>query len=236
MQRGSFMSDAPFFVNRTDAGEQLGQRIQAILTEETSVSGVAPIPIVYALPRGGLPVAAPIARLLGCPLTVLTAKKIGHPQNSELAIGAVTASGNILWSIENNAPPNFNQKSRIRVLDTALQGAKSLDALFSPACPQVNPQGATLILVDDGIATGMTIAVAVDALRQLSPAQIWLCSPVAPFKLIPWLQQLGDRLIILQSPKSFLSVSNFYVEFPQVNTEEAFLILRSQEWGGTLIN
>ncbi len=222
-------NEAPFFLNRTHAGEQLAQRIQAILTEQASISGVQPVPIVYALPRGGIPVAAPIARLLGCPLTILTAKKIGHPLNPELAIGAVSASGNILWSSQNNLHPNFNHKSRQRALDRALQGAKSLDALLNPACPQVNPQGATVIIVDDGIATGMTIAVAVDALRELSPAQIWLCSPVAPLKLIPWLQQLSDCLIILETPETFLSVSNFYVQFPQVNTEEALRILGSGE-------
>ncbi|MBW4509887.1 MAG: phosphoribosyltransferase [Scytonematopsis contorta HA4267-MV1] len=222
-------NEAPFFLNRTHAGEELAQKIQAILTEQASTSEVQPVPIVYALPRGGIPVAAPIAKLLGCPLTILTAKKIGHPLNPELAIGAVSASGNILWSSQNNFQPNFNHKSRQRALDRALQGAKSLDALLNPACPQVNPQGATVIIVDDGIATGMTIAVAVNALLELSPAQIWLCSPVAPLKLVPWLQQLSDCLIILETPETFLSVSNFYVQFPQVNTEEALRILGSGE-------
>ena len=76
-----------------------------------------------------------------------------------------------------------------------------------------------MILVDDGIATGMTIAVAALALRELSPAEIWLCTPVAPLKLLPTLSQWGDRIIALETPESFLSVSNFYDYFsPSRNT------------------
>ncbi|MBO3457401.1 phosphoribosyltransferase [Aetokthonos hydrillicola Thurmond2011] len=221
------MPSTALFADRTQAGEKLALAIRGVLTEQTAEYGKKPRTIVYALPRGGLPVAAPIARLLNCPLTVEVAKKISHPENPELAIGAVTASGNVLWDeyLFRNRP---NLPWRSTAINTAINKAKLLEEQLSPACPQVSPEGATLILVDDGVATGMTIAVAATALRKLSPAEVWLCAPVVPFKLLPWLRQWGDRLIFLQTPESFLSVSHFYLEFPQVETTEARKYLEQQ--------
>ncbi|KAB8334453.1 phosphoribosyltransferase [Scytonema tolypothrichoides VB-61278] len=217
------MTNIPLFANRTQAGEQLAQAIDAILNQQIADQVTNPLQIVYALPRGGVPVAAAVARLLNCPLMIEVAKKIGHPENPELAIGAVTASGNVLWD-EHNVFFRRTPKSgwREEALDTAISQAKSLEAQLSPACGQVKTEGATLILVDDGIATGMTIAVAATSLKALSPAEVWLCSPVAPLELLPWLDEWGDRLVILSTPKPFFSVSNFYAEFHQVDTKEAF--------------
>ena len=111
--------------------------------------------------------------------------------------------------------------------------AHSQLAQLAPARPQVNPQGTIAIVVDDGIATGMTMAVAAQALRAQHPAAVWLCAPVAPLSLLPWLQQWGDRIIVLDTPESFLSVSRFYVEFPQVEIEEALAYLQQQnDWLG----
>ncbi len=229
--QGEIMSHSPIFRDRTCAGEQLAEAIHAIVTQMAS-SGVSTQPIVYALPRGGLPVAAPVARLLGCPLDIVVAKKISQPENPELAIGAVTSSGLVLWGKQT---PFSRQHSRRRdaALTEALNKAESQLAQLSPACPTVNPQGALAILVDDGIATGMTLAVAAQALRAQEPAEVWLCAPVAPLLLLPWLRQWGDRLIVLETPESFLSVSRFYAQFPQVETEQALVYLQQQnEWLG----
>lgn len=114
-------------------------------------------------------------------------------------------------------------------LNKAIKQAKSLEAQLIPACPQVNAENATLILVDDGIATGMTIAVAATAMRALSPAAVWLCTPLAPQKLLLWLEQWGDRTIVLKTPEPFWSVSNFYAEFPQVDTLEVLVYLQQQK-------
>lgn len=235
------MTDAPLFANRIQAGERLAQVIDTNL-QNLFASGIKPVPIVYALPRGGLPVAAPIADLLGCPLTVTVAKKISHPNNSELAIGAVTASGQVLW-MQQKLSRRANFQWRKVAVEAALDKAKSIEAQFLPFCPQVDAKGATLILVDDGIATGMTIAVAAKALSMLAPAQIWLCAPLAPPSLLTWLQQCCDirkhngegnvqhRTIVLATPEPFLSVSNFYAEFPQVEISEALMYLRGKGEG-----
>lgn len=222
------MPYSPLFLNRTDVGHKLAQEICKVLSQQAIVSEAKPVSIVYALPRGGLPVAAPVAHLIGCPLTVEVAKKISHPRNPELAIGAVTASGSVLWKPENQFRFPNNEKGKEEALNAAMSKAKSLEAQLIPACPQVNVKGARVIIVDDGIATGMTIAVAAVALRKLSPAEIWLCAPVVPSKLVSWLEQWGDRLIFLATPESFVSVSNFYQEFPQVNTKEAVMYLQEQ--------
>lgn len=223
------MSPAIIFRDRTDAGEQLTQEIHQTVAQLVTVDSVAR-PVVYALPRGGLPVALPVARLLRCPLDVVVAKKISHPQNSELAIGAVTADGNVLWAEE--TPLHLRNSSQgEEALTAALNKAESQLAQLNPGRPHVNPKDAIAILVDDGIATGMTMAVAAQALREQNLSAIWLCAPVAPLGLLPWLQKWGDRIFLLATPKSFFSVSRFYSEFPQVETEEALACLQQQkEW------
>lgn len=222
------MSPAIIFRDRIDAGEQLAQEIHRIFTQ-MAASSVAQ-PIVYALPRGGLPVALPIARSLRCPLDIVVAKKISHPQNPELAIGAVTADGNIIWSEETPLDLRNSELGEMAV-NEALKKANSQLAYLTPGRTKFNPEGAIAILVDDGIATGMTIKVAAIALRAQNPSAVWICAPVAPWSLLPWLEKWGDRIILLSAPKSFLSVSRFYAEFPQVETESALACLYQQkEW------
>lgn len=218
------MSSTPLFSDRTSAGEKLAQRIFEELNQ-IKAAGISAKPLVYALPRGGIPIAAPIARLLGCPIDIVVAKKITRPQNPELAIGACTASGHVIWS----GPKPFlknQQNLREEALRQAQEKAQAQFAEFSPYCPQISPQGAIAILVDDGIATGMTMAVAVQALKAQKPEQVWISAPVAPAELITWLQEGSDRAIVLETPHPFLSVSRFYAEFPQVETDEALAYLQ----------
>ena len=221
------MFSNPFFDDRADAGQKLAAAVKAEIEKLNLTASDDVKPIVYALPRGGLPIAVPVARLLGCPLGVVVAKKITRPDNLELAIGAVTADGHILWQKQkqHNLPW---QKS---ALDQAQNNAQSLLADLSSGQPNVSAAGALAILVDDGIATGMTMAVAAQALRAQQPAALWICAPVAPADLMGFLAQMGDKLIILETPDPFYSVSRFYAEFPQVETAEALACLQQQiEW------
>ncbi|WP_377474651.1 MAG: phosphoribosyltransferase family protein [Microcoleus anatoxicus] len=221
------MFSNPLFDNRADAGERLAAAVFAELGKLNLTAPEAVKPIVYALPRGGLPIAVPVARLLGCPLDVVVAKKITRPDNLELAIGAVTADGNVLWQKQkqHNLPW---QKS---ALDQAQNNAQSLLADLSPGRPNVSAAGALAILVDDGVATGMTMAVAAQALRIQQPMALWICVPVAPQDLLEFLEEMCDRHIVLETPDPFYSVSRFYGEFPQVETEIALACLRQQtEW------
>jgi len=218
------MSSAPLFSDRTDAGQHLARSLLSHLNELKS-TGVDALPIVYALPRGGIPVAAPVAQQLNCPLDIVVAKKIATPQNPELAIGAVTSQGQVLW-----AKQRISQQKNAALLETALHEAQEKAqmqlARLTSGRPAVNPQGAIALLIDDGIATGMTMAAATLALKAQNPAQIWLCAPVAPLGLMNWLSQWGDRVIVLETPDPFWSVSRFYTNFPQVETEDALICLQ----------
>ncbi len=217
----------PFFDDRADAGEKLAEAVadefgKLNLTTQDTIK-----PIVYALPRGGLPIAVPIARLLGCPLDVVVAKKITRPDHLEYAIGAVTADGHVLWQRQKQQ----NLPWQKLALQQAQNNAHSLLAHLSPGRPNVSAAGALAILVDDGIATGMTMAVAAQALRALQPLALWICVPVAPQDLVESLQGMSDRAIVLETPDPFYSVSRFYAEFPQVETAEALVCLQRQiEW------
>ncbi len=210
------MGQSPLFHDRHAAGVQLAQMVCAELKQ----LGSSALPIVYALPRGGLPVALPIAQALNCPLDVMVAKKVTRPENPELAIGAVTADGHILRSRQ-EAFTLWQDGSWRTALQQAQAKAKEQLEQFAALRPPVNPEGAIVVLVDDGIATGMTMAIAARALRSKQPAYLLLCAPVAPLKMIDLLQQWSDRVIVLTAPATFSSVSRFYVEFPQVSMEEA---------------
>ena len=221
------MLSTPLFENRADAGEKLAAAVQAELEKLHLTAKDAVKPIVYALPRGGLPIALPIARLLGCPLDVVVAKKITRPDHLEYAIGAVTADGHVLWQKQKQQ----NLRWQKLALQEAQSNAHSLLANLSPGRPNVSAAGALAILVDDGIATGMTMAVAAQALRALQPLALWICVPVAPQDLVESLEEMSDRAIVLETPDPFYSVSRFYAEFPQVETAEALVCLQRQiEW------
>ena len=215
------MFSNPLFNDRTQAGAELAEAIEREITRHP------PKPsdrrVVYALPRGGLPVAEPVARRLNCPLDVIVAKKITHPDNPELALGAVTAEGYVLWS-PGRRPENFELQQAL--LHHAHGKALDLLAQLAPDGGEINPENALAIIIDDGIATGFTMAVAVKSLRYKNPGEIWIGVPVAPRELRDTLQQWCDRLIVLKSPRIFLSVSRFYREFPQVETETAIAHLR----------
>jgi putative phosphoribosyl transferase len=203
------------FVDRPTAGTQLAQAVLAAVRQHDPARY-----FVYALPRGGLPVAAPVAQSLGCPLDVVVAKKITRPDNRELAIGAVTSEGQVIW-----AHPDQPSETNFLGLEQAQAHAQHQLSLLAPPI-RLNPQGAIAVLVDDGIATGMTMAAAVMQVRSQAAAEVWICAPVAPLDLLPYLQTLGDRVIVLASPTPFYSVSRFYKAFTQVSTEIAATYLQ----------
>ncbi|MGL5082562.1 MAG: phosphoribosyltransferase [Microcoleaceae cyanobacterium] len=217
------MLPSPPFRDRSHAGCELAEAIVAELSLSPLHHRVSPI--VYALPKGGLPVAEPIASRLNCPLEVIIAKKITHPDNPELALGAVTADGHVLWS--KRKPERLAEQQLL--LDQAQAKACRQWETFSTYCLNSSPQGALALIVDDGVATGMTMAVAVESLREKQPAEIWICVPVAPLELVQPLQSWCDRLITLKTPRIFLSVGRFYQEFTQVEMEQAILILQNQQ-------
>ncbi|MFB2891540.1 phosphoribosyltransferase [Aerosakkonemataceae cyanobacterium BLCC-F50] len=217
------MPHCVLFCDRNSAGIQLAEAIEAEINL-VKASGVSVSPIVYALPRGGLPVASPVALKLGCPLEIISAKKIARPEDPELAIGAVTADGLVIWS--SRLPEAKSDASLQLAFQEAKAKAQAQLEHLAPYCPNLSAEGAIAILIDDGIATGMTTAVAILSLRLKRPAAVWIATPVAPLALMKMLQEWSDKAIVLAQPQNFPSVSRFYNEFPQLEIEEAISCLQ----------
>lgn len=207
------------FVNRAEAGRLLGRRLQAEHLQ-------GPL-VVVALPRGGVPVAAEVARCLGAPLDLLIVRKIGAPWQPELAVAAIVdgmppvividedisaATGADAAYIEREAAVERRELERRRV--TYLRGRAPL-ALADT----------TAILVDDGIATGTTVRAALQALRRRGATMVLLAIPVAPPDTLMALRGSCDRIVCLADPQPFHAVGVHYVDFHQVSDSEVVVAL-----------
>lgn len=196
------------FEDRYTAGCQLAE----IIVKEKPIN-----PIVYGIPRGGILVAAPIAQQLGCPLDVAIAKKIALPINPETALGAITADGYMLDMGKDYCTPS----EWSHAVHNARAKAEGLLRAFQNFRPNLEIADATAILVDDGIATGATIAVIAAAMKALPYREVWLASPVAPLQMPSAIATRIDKIILLERPEVFVSVSYFYKHFPEVKTAKA---------------
>jgi predicted phosphoribosyltransferase len=222
------MPSTVLFYDRLDAARQLARVISREIDDREDI-GVTLTPIVYGLPCGGIPLAATVARALNCPLDILVAKKITTENNRELAIGAVTAKGTTIWA-ESRFFARLSLQTLNEALAYALNKAKDLAVKFATFQPQnLNNLERMAIVVDDGIATGLTIKVAVEELKQENTKEIWICAPVAPADIVSHLQQWADKVILLETPESFGSVSRFYQNFPQISLREAIDFLRDDD-------
>ena len=207
----------PLFIDRTDAGGRLAERLK----------GLAGTPdlLVLAIPRGGVVVGAEVAKRLRAPLDIVIPRKIGLPSNEELAIGAVTEDGTILTEPDLASrlriPPGYIEAEANRQL---VEIRRRLERYRGPrALPEV--KGKTIVLVDDGIATGYTVRAALQSLRRRDPARLILAVPVAPPDTLGEMEPLADETICLESPESFSAVGQFYADFAQTTDEQVINLL-----------
>ncbi len=179
--------------------------------------------VVLAIPRGGLPLGAVLSESLDLPLDIALSKKIGHPTNKEYAIGAVSKHERILSEGAREVEQGYIEREtrRIRKL------LEERDAMFHRKKKAVSLKGKTVILVDDGIATGNTVLATVKLLRQEGCSEIVLAIPVAPPSAIRKLSNSGviDRIVCPHQPGNFFAIGQFYENFGQVSDEEAVEIL-----------
>ncbi len=206
------------FENREDAGRRLANQLQEFANSNDV--------LVLGIPRGGVTVAFEIAKSLRAPLDVFLSHKLGVPGQEELAFGAI-ASGH----------PPFLEQHIIRseavtprqVERVVAEVSRMLDrraVLYRGDRPPIQVAGRTVILVDDGIATGASMHAAVSALRQMNPASLIVAAPIAPESTCAWLRTSVDRLVCLHTPRDFFSVGQFYRSFAQVTDEEVIDRLR----------
>lgn len=207
------------FVDRQDAGQRLAEAVEKL--------GLAD-PVVLALPRGGVPVAAVLAERLKALLDVLLARKIGAPGEPEFAIGAVVdgpAPATVFHreTIDRLAiSPEYIDAEVTRQLSTIADRRR----LYLDEDEPADLTGKDVVIVDDGIATGATIEAAMKAVRQSTARQVVLAVPVAPAKTIERLRSVADQIVCLSAPQLFGAVGAHYADFRQVDDDEVKRLLR----------
>ena len=209
------------FMNREDAGRQLAAQLREYANSEDV--------IVLGIPRGGVPVAFEIAKALNVPLDIFLSRKLGVPGQEELAFGAIAAGdGRFLdEAIIEAAGISAGQVEQITRATKAKLEERA--RVYRGTRPPLHVEGMTVILVDDGIATGASIYAAIHALWQMKPKRLIIAAPVAPHSTCDWLRDKADELVVLYSPRDFYAVGQFYRRFPQVSDEEVVDLLRKAE-------
>jgi putative phosphoribosyl transferase len=211
-------SDQVRFPDRQSAGQELARAVEKLDLNN---------PLVLALPRGGVPVAFEIAKRLGAPLDLLLVRKLGAPGHPEYGIGAVIDGGTPRVVLNQEVvellrpPPDYVAQETARQLEEL---ERRRHAYLGERKP-VEVNGRTVILVDDGIATGGTVKVALEALRAKGAARIVLAVPVAPRKIITDLSSQADDIICLATPEPFYAVGQHYDNFNQTSDAEVIELM-----------
>lgn len=200
-----------FFVDRLDAGRRLAARMRGFERED---------PVVLGLPRGGIPVAAEVARTLGAPLDVCLVRKLGVPYQPELGMGALGEGGVRVVNddIVRGARVTPEELEQVEAHERAVLEERA--RRYRGQRPPLPVEGRTVVLVDDGVATGSTARAACRIARARGAARIVLAVPVAPED---WTARLGDEaddLVCLGTPREFFAIGQFYADFAQTDDSE----------------
>jgi predicted phosphoribosyltransferase len=203
------------FESRLDAAERLAKALERFRGAN---------PLVLAIPRGAVPMAAAIAAALEGELDVVLVRKLGAPDNPELAVGAVDETG---WTYvaPHAALAGADEAYLAAETKRQLELLRKRRALYTPACAPVDPAGRVAIVVDDGIATGASMIAALHAVRARNPARLVCATPVAAAASAEAVRRHADLLVCLQTPVEFLAVGQFYRHFQQVSDEEVVTLL-----------
>lgn len=207
------------FRDRTEAGRQLGVRLAGMTLEN---------PVVYALPRGGVPVALEVATALDAPLDLIMVRKIGAPGAPELALAAIVdgESPQMVVNERVRRHTGADDKYIERRRAEELREIERRRVVYLDGHDPIPPEGRTAILVDDGLATGATMKVALEALRQKGALATMVAVPVAPVETLPEFEDLADAVVCLHPAEAFYGVGAFYHDFHQLTDEETRRLLR----------
>jgi putative phosphoribosyl transferase len=207
------------FANRTEAGQKLALRLRKYANRDDV--------IVLAAPRGGVPTAFEVATNLKVPLDVFVLRKLGVPGHEELAFGAIASGG--VRVLDRNTVESLGVTGLDieRVTRAEERELERRERAYRDGRPILDVRGMTVILIDDGIATGSSVRAAIRALRQMKPARIVIAVPVAPPSVCNRLRVEVDELVCLEMPEPFYGVGRFYDDFSQVSDEEVKELLDS---------
>jgi len=204
------------FTDRQEAGRLLADHLRP---------SNLPNPLVLGIPRGGVEVGAALADSLGAELDVVLSRKLRAPDQPELAIGAVSESGEVLITdpeLAKRAGPGYLAAERAQQLDEI----KRRSRLFRAARPPADMTGRPVIVTDDGIATGSTMIAALRTVRARAPSELIVAVPVAPAQQLARIRDLCDRTVCLYTPERFWAIGQFYSDFEQVPDERVAELLR----------
>ncbi|MGE0066248.1 MAG: phosphoribosyltransferase [Solirubrobacterales bacterium] len=199
------------FADRHDAGRQLAARLNELASAD---------PVVLALPRGGVPVAREIADALGAPLEILAVRKLGAPHNPEFGIGAVAEDGTCVIDSEAVAVLGLLNGELDAIVSREAAELRRRVALYRGERPPPELTGRTVIVVDDGVATGVTDSAALRAVRKREPRRVLLAVPVCSREGLARLRSEADEVVCLRMPELFHGVGQQYLDFSQVSDEE----------------
>lgn len=206
------------FPDRRAAGHSLGGRVATVLARRPDLAPTRPV--VIGLARGGVPVAREVADAIGGDLETLVVRKIGAPGHEEFAMGAVTADHLVV----NDDVPNRLGVSREQFDAIVARERRTLherESLYRGGRARIDVSGRPVILVDDGLATGSTMAVAVDSVSGAGASKVVVAVPTAPSDAIgPLLDRGVDEVVVLTTPEPFEAVGRYYEDFGQVDDED----------------
>ena len=210
------MESGGSFRDREDAGRRLAERLAGYRGES---------PIVFALPRGGVPVGYEIAHALEAPLDIFIARKLGAPGREEFGIGAVAQGGVRVLNERAVEALEIPEEYIERVAKQETEEIERRLLILRGDRPQPEVEGRTAILVDDGLATGVTARAAVEALRRRNPGRLVLAVPVCAARSVKLLRSEVDEMVCLEAPSNLMAISLWYQDFYQVGDEQVVELL-----------
>jgi len=206
------------FTNRQEAGRVLAEHLEKYADREDV--------IVLGVPRGGVPVAFEVAAALHVPMDIFVLRKLGVPGHEELAFGAIGSGGVRVLNTDVVNKLGVSEGEIAAATKKETQELERRERLYRGNRPPLNVERYTVILIDDGIATGASLRAAIQAIRKLKPAALVVATPVAPRNTVHSLRHEVDELVCTKIPDPFYGVGQFYEDFSQVSDEEVIELLK----------
>jgi putative phosphoribosyl transferase len=203
------------FRDRYEAGKKFAEALASYRGQDV---------VVYALPRGGVILGYEIAKALGAPLDLIISRKIGYPSHEEFAIGAVAEDGHMV--LDQTAATRVDPNWIYSKAEEERQEAKRRREVYLSGLNPLSVEGKTAIIVDDGVATGLTLMLAIGELKHRQPKKIVVAVPVASSEASDMIKQAADELVVLDVPVYFEAVGAYYDKFPQITDEEVIDLMK----------
>ncbi|HEY7255730.1 MAG TPA: phosphoribosyltransferase family protein [Solirubrobacterales bacterium] len=208
-----------YFGDRREAGRRLARHLSDLRAAD---------PVIVALPRGGVPVAAEIAEALGAPLEILAVRKLGAPGNPEYGVGAIAEDGTRVVDPEATAVVGVRNSELDEITERERAELRRRVRLYRGDRRPADLRGRTVVIVDDGAATGLTDIAAIRAIRRQEPGSVIVALPVCSAEALAMLRVEADQVVCLRAPSPFLGVGQWYRDFRQVSDQEVIDALRQR--------